>query len=383
MQPFHATFWENKVFINQKHQYLNNEILVQYLNMGTANLETDYDNLCKAYSFVLLHPNIVRVAHDYNDWTRKLQRILNKLDALYPKMPPYNAFWESNENDGDRLFKCLNRHTDLFEKDDANGYIILDKEGRELFQLSRFEPVSRLWESEGSDKDDFRDDLDVFNKDVRETVTFYLRWLEAVLRVQHVYAKLLDEYLHTRHAFLGEHEVAEQLEAYLQTEQIASKEYKRLRSAEPLTVSHEVFRPEDGKPILCDSFDFDGIGAFLYTDFFRGLRGNHIPKRCQNCGKWFLLPFGKYSDYCENPLPDDSDKTCRSSSARKKYDDKCRTDPVWLCYNRAYKAHYARYMKKKMTNAEFEQWGTYAIELRTKALNKQIPYGEYERLIKV
>ena len=47
-----------------------------------------------------------------------------------------------------------------------------------------------------------------------------------------------------------------------------------------------------------------------------------------------------------------------------KYDDKCRTDPIRLACSRAYKAHYAKYMKKKMTTAQFEQWSRYAVRLR-------------------
>ena len=82
-------------------------------------------------------------------------------------------------------------------------------------------------------------------------------------------------------------------------------------------------------------------------------------------------------------MTDDSYKTCRSVSSRKKYDDKCRADPVWLAYNRAYKAHYAWFMKKKMTNAEFEAWGRYAIELREKTIAGEIGFVEYERLLKV
>lgn len=62
--------------------------------------------------------------------------------------------------------------------------------------------------------------------------------------------------------------------------------------------------------------------------------------------------------------------------------DKCKTDPVWLTYNRAYKAHYARYMKKKMTTAEFEQWSRYAVELREKALAGELDLEEYIRIIK-
>ena len=66
-----------------------------------------------------------------------------------------------------------------------------------------------------------------------------------------------------------------------------------------------------------------------------------------------------------------------------KYDDKCRTDPIRLAYNRAYKAHYARYMKKKMTTAQFEQWSRYAVELRDKAENNEMELDDYLREIRV
>ena len=97
---------------------------------------------------------------------------------------------------------------------------------------------------------------------------------------------------------------------------------------------------------------------------------------------FFLLEAGKYSSYCERPLEDDPEKACRDVGARKKYGDKCKTDPVWLAYNRAYKTHYARYMKKKMTIAEFEQWSRQAIEWRNQAETGELEQAEYERLLK-
>ena len=159
-------------------------------------------------------------------------------------------------------------------------------------------------------------------------------------------------------------------------------EYRRLRSPAPLMSGHEVFTPEGGTPILCASFDFDRLGAFLYEDFFRGLANHYIPKRCFNCGKWFLLPSGVYTDYCDHPLADDATKTCRMVSARKKYDTKCKNDPVWTVYNRAYKTHYARIRAKKMTKAEFEVWARYAIELRDKAERRELAFDEYQRMIR-
>ena len=131
-----------------------------------------------------------------------------------------------------------------------------------------------------------------------------------------------------------------------------------------------------------EAYRFDSLGAFLYFDFFRGLSRSYLSKRCDNCGMYFLLEGGKYSNYCERVLKDDPDRTCRDVGARKKYGDKCKSDPIWLAYNRAYKAHYARYMKKKMTASEFEEWSRLAIVLRMEAETGKLIQAEYERLLK-
>ena len=78
----------------------------------------------------------------------------------------------------------------------------------------------------------------------------------------------------------------------------------------------------------------------------------------------------------------DSGKTCRELGAKRLYDDKCRNDPIWQAYNRAYKAHYARYMKKKMTTSEFEKWSRFAAELRDKAERGEIGVEEYVREVR-
>ena len=75
-------------------------------------------------------------------------------------------------------------------------------------------------------------------------------------------------------------------------------------------------------------------------------------------------------------------KVCRDVGHRKKYADKVKNDPVWLTYSRAYKAHYARYMKKKMTQAEFQQWADFALDIREQALNEKISFEEYAEKIK-
>ena len=56
---------------------------------------------------------------------------------------------------------------------------------------------------------------------------------------------------------------------------------------------------------------------------------------------------------------------------------------AWPAYSRAFRAHYARYMKKQMTTAQFEQWSRYAVELREQAERDELPQVEYERLLKI
>ena len=399
MDKFQALFWNCKVFIDKKHQYLNNEILVQYLNLDAFDFEEIYDDLRQTVRGLLLSPDMAQwTINNYDNRVKNAQKLLTKIDNIYLALLPYCDCKNEEKDYQEQLIKCLNRHLILFDNSIRNGhfstvdlypdhneygYFDCNESSEELSWLTNFDPSAMIefWKTD-TEQIDLPEAIEVANKDIQATIAPYLRWLEDVLRVKYVYAKLLDEFYHIRHAFLNEHEIAAQFESYLETEHFSAKNYKRLGSGEPQAVSYDVFRLDNGKTVLCEAFDFHSIGAFLYIDFFRGLKNNHIPKKCQNCGKWFLLPFAKYSDYCDNPLADDPAKTCRDISARKKYEDKCKADPIWLTYNRAYKAHYARYMHKKMTEIEFEKWGMYAIELRTQALEGQLEFAEYEELIK-
>ena len=68
------------------------------------------------------------------------------------------------------------------------------------------------------------------------------------------------------------------------------------------------------------------------------------------------------------------DKICRDVGHRKKYADKVKNDPVWQ--------HYARYLTKKITQAEFQKWADYALELRQRALEGELVFEEFRREIR-
>lgn len=400
MEKFHARFYGTNVYINGKYRYSNNEILTAYLNLDAKEL-TDWLFALRDYvKYIRLRPDmsIVEIHTDYNRNVYEAQAIFDELDAIWTTLPPYDRLLDIRMQYGSALLRCLDRHDIYFHSrvEEANAmelYGYSDDEDEEPLDDQRYlnrkkkyipEPMEWYWKENGDGEETTERlaDIQDVNDDIEQTFRWYIHFLEDVLRVKICYAKLLDEYLHIKHGYLNDTELAKQFAAYFHTESQAAVDYRRLRSPVPLMSGHEVFTPEGGTPILCASFEFDRLGAFLYEDFFRGIAGHYIPKRCFNCGKWFLLPSGVYTDYCDHPLVDDATKTCRMVSARKKYDTKCKNDPVWTVYNRAYKTRYARIRAKKMTKAEFEVWARYAIKLRDKAERREITFEEYEREIR-
>ena len=88
------------------------------------------------------------------------------------------------------------------------------------------------------------------------------------------------------------------------------------------------------------------------------------------------------AEYCERPVKY-GEQHCREIGSHKRYDDKCKNESIWLAYNRADKTHFARYLKRKMTTAQFEQWSRYVVELREQAELDELLHTEYERMRKI
>ena len=389
MIRFHALFHGTTVYINGKYKYKSNEILTAYLNLQAEDLKDWHEELAGAMENLLLRTNFSDEERyvSYDLTVHAAQSLIEEIDAVWKTLPPYRDF--AIPDSQNKLRILLSRFADMLDGErEINPLVGItedDSDDAYISGLRKFVPASMDWywmESGSQHALEMMRRMEELNGTIRNFFQPYIDWTEDVLRVKCCYEKLVSDYLHIRHGFLMEAELAKQFELYFQTESRTVYAYQKLNGPAPVKSGHEVFAAEDGTLILCAGFDFDRLGAFLYEDFFRGLQEHFIPKCCSNCGRWFLLDAGIYSDYCELPLASDETKTCRMVSARKKYDTKCKEDPVWNIYNKAYKAHYARIAKKKMTKPEFEAWSRYAIELREQAERNEISFEEYVRAIK-
>ncbi len=166
---------------------------------------------------------------------------------------------------------------------------------------------------------------------------------------------------------------------------ICSRGYEAFISGVSLGASSEVDAPKVNAQFcirgtgreaeVVEKMYFDRLLDFVYVEFMKGLQRGFVPKRCANCGRWFLQTPGATFAYCTGSAPEDPGKTCREIGAASSFKDKVANNEVWQVQQRAYKKYYARTMRKDMTKAEFEAWTRDAGQKRDAALE---PYARAE-----
>ena len=120
---------------------------------------------------------------------------------------------------------------------------------------------------------------------------------------------------------------------------------------------------------LVEKLYFDRLTDFVYVELMRGMQRGFIPKRCANCGRWFLQTPGASYNYCSQPAPNDEEgRTCREVGSTRSFREKVKNNEVWAVHQRAYKKYFARTRKGAMTKAEFLAWETESERLRDEAL---------------
>ena len=115
---------------------------------------------------------------------------------------------------------------------------------------------------------------------------------------------------------------------------------------------------------------FDRLLDFVYAEFMMGLQRGFVPKRCANCGRWFLQTPGATFAYCAGSAPGQDGKTCREIGASSSFRSKVENNDVWKVHQRAYKKYFARIRSGLMTKGEFEVWSRQAADLRDAALER-------------
>ncbi len=111
---------------------------------------------------------------------------------------------------------------------------------------------------------------------------------------------------------------------------------------------------ETGTIFIAEKATFSSLTDFLRTEFYRGLAVGNAPRRCHNCGRYFLLTAGYNTCYCNNIAPGETERTCRKVGAhRKEAQGRANRTPARREYDRAYNRLKVRKQRGKISTDEW------------------------------
>ena len=68
--------------------------------------------------------------------------------------------------------------------------------------------------------------------------------------------------------------------------------------------------PDSGAFKVYEYYETMRLQTMLKLDFYKALEAGHIIRKCQNCGRYFLLQKGYHTKYCDLPNPANPKYTC-------------------------------------------------------------------------
>lgn len=151
---------------------------------------------------------------------------------------------------------------------------------------------------------------------------------------------------------------------------------------------------------LAKRLNFDSYYSLILTDFFEGLHYGHYPRRCEICGKYFLMQSARRQKYCSYGIAPELYRgnkiSCRKYAAVLNRKEKAENDPIAAIYNRrcaairtesgrgTIKTEFAETAKRlaKEHKLRAQTDDRYAKEEYRKAMSREALYAETDRKMK-
>lgn len=135
---------------------------------------------------------------------------------------------------------------------------------------------------------------------------------------------------------------------------------------------------------LAKRLNFDSYYSLILTDFFEGLHYGHYPRRCEICGRYFLMQSARRQKYCPYGIAPELYRgkkiTCRKYAAVLNRKEKAENDPIVSLYNRRCAAIRTECGRGTITKNFAEAAKQLAKEHKQKALhNDQYAKEEYRK----
>lgn len=97
--------------------------------------------------------------------------------------------------------------------------------------------------------------------------------------------------------------------------------------------------PDSGMFKVYEYYEADRLQTMLKLDFYKGLEAGHLIRRCENCGRFFLLQKGYHTKYCDLPNHTHPRYTCaqlgyRIRGVKEEAEDCPLAQALYRCFQR-------------------------------------------------
>lgn len=138
--------------------------------------------------------------------------------------------------------------------------------------------------------------------------------------------------------------------------------------------------------LIVERLVFNDIGSFLHVDFYRALMHGHSPRKCHNCGTYFLLLSGHNTCYCTNLAPGkkltDKKHTCRDVGAHvKEAHEKQNRTPAQQEYDKVYNRLKTRKNRRKISLNEWNEQVAVALSYMEENESGRLSDAEYREIM--
>lgn len=379
MFEIEAHYHDRRIYLSDGKVYPLGEILLRYFSYKNTDLSSLYDVCANAKD--LLNINSGYDPYNIGNRAQQIENVYEELIFISQQFPPYDKQHFKHgllQNLFAYYYMLFDPVKARYDKDSSSalpsdGYITERLENLAPLRYYHYDDLCVGIDSEGKmSRAEFIIHIDKITAEFKG-------FAADMLRIGHV-LKPFAEALCDHNNYPSSEKIIDVFRKITATHDL-SNAYLNLESGGSMCMGHTILETEKG-PILCETYRFTSLGAFLYFELFKCIEEKFMPVKCRNCGRWFIMKHTTFSHYCKRLVSSNPPKTCRDHAMSHNFKEKLKNDPIWEIYNRAYKQHYARFMKKKMSKSEFAEWGKYAIELRQRAAYGELEIQEYQKLMR-
>ena len=211
------------------------------------------------------------------------------------------------------------------------------------------------------------DDLASFNQTIRFFIRYYLSALKKLNPEN--YAAALYDYLNDPRASMKM--IANPIEG------------TGLYSVADPVMLRFVPRPVDAEKDTYEIFEYyeaTQLQTLLKMDFYKALSAGHVVRRCEYCGRYFLLTKGYHTKYCDKPNPKYPEFTCAQLGYRQTgLKEAAKDDPMKQALFRCYQRLNKDVSRKKLTSAQRDRLYALAVDLHFDARqDPNISFAEFD-----